>query len=587
MLQVISSYGPRSARVIGVVLLLVATLSSTPSAQSPAAQNRGGSAPQNKVVKGRLLAINDFHGALEPPVGSAGGVITSDGTFVPAGGVAYLATHLARLRAAAEANGEQVLTAAAGDLVGVSPLLNKAFHEEPAIDAMSALGLDFSAIGHGELEEGLAELKRLQRGGCHPVDGCQDGDGFAGAGFRYLAANLVDARTKLPVFLPADIRIVGGVPIGIVGITARTTPQLVPSSALQGVQLLDEVQTANFYAGLMRLVGIRSLVLLIHEGGTQQAAPADPSGCASFSGAIANIVAGLRPEYGIVISGHTHQAYACVLPNAAGTPSLVTSAGSHGRLVTSIGFTIDSRTKQFTSFSTENVVVTRDVALDPEMVQLVQKYKTALAPVQNRQVGTIAADITRQGAPSGESALGNLVADAQLAYTASTGSQIALVQPGGLRSDLRYPASGNEGNGAVTYVEAYTVQPFDELLVTVTLTGAQLKEALEQQFVGYAGQPFTKILSISSGLSYTYSLSAASGNKVSGMKLNGVPIDSAASYRVAMSNFLANGGDGFSKLTVGTNRTNGPGVDLDALIEYLGAHPNIAPPPTGRIAVVP
>jgi 5'-nucleotidase len=580
----------------------IAPLGSAASAQTLSSASRAEAAePSATLAKGRLLAINDFHGALDPPTGS-GGLVNG----VPAGGAEYLAFHIKRMRAEAEAAGETVLTAAAGDLVGSSPLLSAAFHDEPTIEVLSALGLDVSSVGHDEFAEGVTELRRLQLGGCHPVDGCQDGDGFAGARFRYLAANVVDRRTRLPILLPVDVRFIQGVPVGIVGVTLRSTPAHVHPAGVQTVDFLDEAQTANFYASVLRLAGIRAMVLLIHEGGRQNPPPAnpEPSGCTNFSGPIAGIVARLRPEFGVVISGHTHESYACALPNASGNRSVVTSAGANGTLITTIGMTLDKRTRQFVSVAGANVIVENGIRLpdgtwmrdgdgnfvrnhtlsDPETKALVDTYRAAVAPIANQIVGSITADITRLANPAGESSLGDVVADAQLAHSSTTaGAAIALVAPGALRDDLRYALSpGGEAPGQVTYGEAFAVQPLNNIIVTQSLTGAQIKGVLEQQFAGVAGQTAQRIPQVSNGFTYSYETSGPLDNRVSNLALNGLPINPAATYRVTTDAFLAGGGDGFSRLGAGTDRTTHPGFDVDALAAYLGTGP-VAPGPVNRI----
>ncbi|HEV2777905.1 MAG TPA: bifunctional metallophosphatase/5'-nucleotidase [Actinophytocola sp.] len=559
---------------------------------------------RGSVAKGRILSFNDFHGALEPPVGS-GGLVNGN----PAGGVEYLATHVKRLRAAGEANGEKVITAGAGDMIGATPLISAAFHDEPSIEALSQLGLQVTSVGNHEFDEGVTELKRMQRGGCHPTDGCQDGDGFEGADFRYLSANVVDKQTRLPILPPVDIRIVQGVPVGFVGMTLKGTPSIVNPAGIQTVDFLDEIQTANSYAELLRWLGIKSLVLLIHEGGAQNPPPTpqDPSSCANFAGPITDIVAGLRPEYGLVVSGHTHRFYSCALPNSSGANSVVTSAGSNGTLITDIGFTLDRRTKKFTSIAARNVIVENGVRLpdgswardaagnfirnpdlvDPDAKVLVDKYRTAVAPIANRVVGRITSDITRATTAAGESALGDVIADAQLAYTRSVGAQIALMNPGGIRADLSFAFSpGGEAPGEVTYGEGFTVQPFNNLVVTQTFTGAQLKEVLEQQFVGFAGQTVQRILQISAGFAVSYDSTRAAGDRITAMSLDGTPIDPAASYRVTSNDFLANGGDGFTRLTAGADRVTAPGFDIDALVAHLGAGAPVAPGPQNRITKV-
>ncbi|HET8661966.1 MAG TPA: bifunctional metallophosphatase/5'-nucleotidase [Micromonosporaceae bacterium] len=571
---------------------------------TPVSVTYDASVPASAVARGHLLGFNDFHGAIDPPVGSGGLV---NGT--PAGGVEFLTTWVKRLRAQAQDTGAEVLTVGAGDLIGATPLVSAAFHDEPAIESMNVLGMDISSVGNHEFDEGTTELRRMQFGGCHPVDGCQDGDGFEGADFRYLAANVVRKSDGLPMLAPFDVKIINGVPVGFVGMTLEGTPTIVNPAGISTVTFKDEIETANKWAGFLRLFGVKSLVLLIHEGGSQQTTPPavpDVSSCANFAGAITGIVAGLRPEYGVVVSGHTHRFYSCALPNSSGANSVVTSAGSNGTLVTDLSFTLDKRSRTFASVSARNVIVENGVRLpdgswardasgnfirnpalvDPAAKALADKYRTAVAPIANRVVGSITTDIVRDARPNGESPLGDVIADAQLAYTGSAGAQIALMNPGGIRASLSYAFSpGGEAPGQVTYGECFTVQPFNNLVATQTFTGAQLKEVLEQQFPGYAGQTVQRILQPSAGFSYSYDTTQPAGSRVSNMALNGVPIDPAATYRVTTNDFLANGGDGFTKLTAGTARATAPGFDVDALVAYLGAGP-VSPGPADRITKI-
>ncbi|SNY51729.1 bifunctional metallophosphatase/5'-nucleotidase [Paractinoplanes atraurantiacus] len=556
------------------------------------------------AVKGQFLSYNDFHGAIDPPSGS-GAVVNASGTSTPAGGVEYLATYLKKLRAEAKAEGRQTLTVGAGDLIGASPLVSAAFHDEPTIELMNQVGLQVSSVGNHEFDEGVDELIRMQRGGCHPVDGCQDGDGFGGAKFTYLAANTIDNKTGLPILPPIDIKLVNGVPVGFVGMTLEGTPGIVNPAGIKNVHFTDEIQTANKWGNVLKLFGVKAQVLLVHEGGSQGTATPAPgvSDCTNFSGPIVPIVAGLNPEFGLVVSGHTHRFYSCTLPNKNGT-SVVTSAGTNGQLITDIDYTLDKRSGRFAEITAKNVIVENGVAdgqggwkkdangvylknpdtVDPGAKKIADKYRTAVAPIANRVVGSITADITRAATPAGESPLGDVIADGQLAYTKAAGAQIALMNPGGIRADFDAEASsGGEANGQVTYGEAFTVQPFNNLVVTQTFTGAQIKTVLEQQFAGFQGQTTNKILQVSAGFTYTWSASAALGSKVSNLALNGTPIDPAASYQVTTNDFLANGGDGFSALTAGTGRTTAPGFDIDALVAYLGAAP-VAPGPANRIS---
>jgi 5'-nucleotidase len=558
------------------------------------------------TVTANLLAFNDFHGNIDPPTGSSGVV-----NGIPAGGVEYLAYWVKQLRAQAKQSTPYVFTVSAGDNIGASPLISAAFHDEPAIEELNSLGLDLSSVGNHEFDEGVTELKRMQFGGCHPVDGCQDGDGFAGADFPYLAANVTDKQTKLPILLPVVVKLVGTVPVAFVGMTLHDTPTIVNPAGITTVDFKDEVETAKLYRNLLNIVGIHSLVLVIHEGGAQvfTAPGPDPNSCAGFTGAIGPIVAGLPSEYGVVVSAHTHQWYSCALPNSSGANSVVTSAGSFGRLVTSISMTIDTHTKRFVSVEAHNTIAVngiqnpdgtfqkdaagnfvRDPAkVDPAAKVIADKYRVAIAPVANRIVGSITADIPQAAAPSGESPLGDVIGDAQLAYTAaSAGAQIALMNPGGIRTSLSFANSpGGEAPGQVTYGECFAVQPFNNLVVTQTFTGAQLKNVLEQQFPGFGGQTVQRILQPSASLTYSYSPSRPLGDRVFNLALNGTPIDPAANYQVTTNDFLANGGDGFTNLKAGTNRITAPGFDVDALVAYIGAHSPVAPGPVNRITLVP
>ncbi|PRY28136.1 bifunctional metallophosphatase/5'-nucleotidase [Pseudosporangium ferrugineum] len=600
----------RQLAVPALALAVVATLPMTRSPQAQAAPaHQPGMAPvsvsyglSGPAVKGQFLSYNDFHGAIDPPGGSGA---TVNGT--PAGGVEYLATYLRKLRADAAAEGRKTLTVGAGDLIGATPLVSAAFHDEPTIELMNEVGLQVSSVGNHEFDEGVTELLRMQRGGCHPVDGCQDGDGFKGAKFTYLAANTINKKTGLPILPPIDIKFVNGQPVGFVGLTLEGTAGIVNPAGIKEVRFADEVETANKWGSVLKLFGVKAQVLLVHQGGQQNVSEQVPvpgvSDCNAFSGPIVDIVKGLNPEFGLVVSGHTHRFYSCSLPNSKGT-SVVTSAGTNGQLITDIDYSVDRRTGRFAAISAKNVVVENGVpdgnggwkkdaagvflknpdTVDPRAKKVADKYRTAVAPIANRVVGTITGDIVRTAGSNGESPLGDVIADAQLAWTRTDNAQLALMNPGGIRADFDAEASaGGEPDGKVTYGEAFTVQPFNNLVVTQTFTGAQLKNVLEQQFVGFGGQTTQRILQVSKGLTYTWTSTAAPGSKVSALALNGTPIDPAASYRVTTNDFLANGGDGFTNLTAGTNRTTAPGFDVDALVGYLGAGTPVAPGPADRI----
>jgi len=527
-------------------------------------------APTSPLVDVQLLAINDFHGNLDPPAGSSGRIGSID-----AGGVEYLATHIAQL----EATNPNTLVVSAGDLIGASPLLSALFHDEPTIEAMNLLGLDFNAVGNHEFDEGAAELLRMQNGGCHPTDGCLDGDGFAGADFQFLAANVVRKDNGKTLFPAYKIRSFGGAKLAIIGVVLEGTPTIVTPSGVAGLEFKDEAETVNALIPQLKAKGVNAITVLIHEGGVQSGTF---NGCVGISGAIVDIVNRFDPAVDVVISGHTHQAYNCQLNNM-----LVTSASSFGRLVTDVDLTIDRATGEVTQMAANNLIVTRDVAKDAGQTSLLAKYRTFADPIANRVIGSITADITRTTNPAGESALGDVIADAQLAATAPAGfgeAVAAFMNPGGIRAELTYAGSAaGEGDGNVTYGEAFSVQPFGNSLVTMTLTGAQIDQLLEQQFDNpTAGQ--NRILQVSNGVSYSWSASAATGSKVdpSSILLNGTPVDPNGAYRITVNSFLAEGGDNFTLLAQGTNRLGGA-VDLDALVDYFAANSPVPPGPQNRI----
>ena len=580
------------AAIAVVALMPLATQSATPNGSAPwtplsPVKVSFAEAAAGPTVSAGLLGFNDFHGAIDKPAGSGGSV-----NGIPAGGSEYLATTVKELRAAHQAAGRPVVTVGAGDLIGATPLVSAAFHDEPAIEQMNNLGLNLSSVGNHEFDEGTLELRRIQRGGCHPVDGCQDGDPYNGADFQYLSANVVNKNTGQPFFPAYQIRRIGGVKVGFIGMTLEGTPGIVNPAGIKYVKFLDEVTTANKYVRQLRSQqGVKAFVLLIHQGGVQQTTPPavpDPSSCASFAGDITPIVAGLDPAIGVVVSGHTHQFYSCALPNKSGANSVVTSAGSNGRLVTDISVTLAKNTGKFTAASAHNVIVTNSdpARIDPGAKAIADKYRTAVAPIANRVVGSISSDITRTNNPAGETALGDVIADGMVAYTTGAGAQLAFMNPGGIRADLIYAQiSGGEQAGEVTFGEAFTVQPFNNLVVTLTLTGNQIKAILEQQVFPTPGQPAgtsARILQVSNGFTYSYDSAAAAGSRISNMAVVGVPVVGTTTYRVSTNDFLANGGDGFTAFTAGTDRATAPGFDVDALAAYLGTGP-IAPGPQNRI----
>jgi 5'-nucleotidase len=555
----------RVSPLLAAVLFLL--LSALPATAAPSAAPKG-------TVDVQILALNDFHGNLEPPAGSSGRVGS-----INAGGVEYLATHIRSL----EALNPNTTVVSAGDLVGASPLLSALFHDEPTVEAFNLIGLDFNAVGNHEFDEGAAELQRLQEGGCHPVDGCLDGDDFAGAEFQFLAANVVRQDNGKTIFPGYKIRSYGGAKVAYIGMTLEGTPSIVTPSGIAGLSFKDEADTVNALVPQLKAKGIETIVVLVHEGGVQPL-PAPFNGCVGISGPIVDIVDRLDDEVDVVVSGHTHQPYNCTLDG-----KLVTSSFSFGRLVTKIDLKIDRGSGEVVTKSADNRIVTRDVERAPDLTTLLAKYNTFAAPLANRVIGSITADIVSVASPSGQSPLGGVIADAQLAATADPsqgGAVVAFMNPGGIRASLTYSSGpAGEGDGVVTFGESFAVQPFGNNLVTLTLSGVQIKDLLEQQFNNpSAGQ--NRILQVSQGFSYTWSQSAPQGSKVSDITINGAPLDPAASYRVTVNSFLADGGDNFSVLAQGTNRLGGA-VDTDALEAYFLANSPVTPAPTDRIIAVP
>jgi 5'-nucleotidase len=568
----------RRATVAAAVSTTIAGLAVAAATSAAAAPGRSGDAPRGgQPVDVQLLALNDLHGALEPPSGSGGQIRTGtnpDGTpvTVPAGGSAYLATQLAQL---AEQQGEDnTITVAAGDLIGASPLLSAAFHDEPTIEAVGLAGLDYASVGNHEFDEGADELLRIQNGGCHPVDGCADGTPYEGADFRYLSANAFWTQTGEPLLDPYAVHEVDGVRIGFIGMTLEGTADIVTQQGIAGLDFADEVETADRYAAELQAQGVEAIVVLLHEGGAQTGENAwDVDGCNGLTGPIVDIATGMSDAIDVVVSGHTHQAYNCRIDH-----KLVTSASSNGRLVTDIDLRVDRETGDVIGATADNTVVTRDLAADPAQTELIARYRTALGPIANEVVGQATADITRTADDTGETPLGDLIADAQLADTRDEQAVAAFMNPGGVRADL--------GAGDVTYEEAFTVQPFANTLVTLDLTGAQLDCLLEQQYV------VDRVLQPSATVRYTVSPDApagtaadpCSGQRVGDLAVEGTPVDPGAVYRITVNGFLADGGDGFTVLREGTNRVT-TSIDLDAFVAYLGANSPVAPPATDRITL--
>ena len=564
----------------------------------------------SKFTSVQLLAINDLHGHLQTntpgtiQVGCCNPVLTNGvqtgwaPKTVPAGGIEYLATHIKAMRTA----NSNTLTVGAGDLIGASPLVSALFHDEPTIEELNALGMDVSGVGNHEFDEGVPELLRMQFGGCHPTDGCQDGDGFAGAVFQYLAANVFYEGTDQTILPPYEVKVVDGKKIAIIGLTLEGTPTIVTPSAVAGLEFRPEAATVNDLVQMLASKEkIKAFVVLIHQGGSQSApapvfpgpanqpdAYVDVNRCANFNGPeITSIANALDDRVKVVVSAHTHQPYICTIDD-----KLVTSAASFGRVITSIDLKLNPA-GVVTEAKAANHIVTQDVAKDSAASAILAKYETLSAPLANQIVGTISADIlSARGTPNGQNAageqpMGDVIADAMLAATKDAdfgGSVAAFMNAGGVRSSLLFTKSGVETvDGQVTYAEAFTVQPFGNTLVVKTCTGQQLYDVLNQQFNNPSAGS-NRIMLPSANVDYHWTTVGGLHVVDGTLSLdNGTSfVDKAASYRITMNNFTADGGDGFTVFRSCTDALGGE-VDLDAFVRYLGANQPLSPPPYDRI----
>ena len=548
-------------------------------------------APQSRgTVDVQLLAFNDFHGALEPATGGTGRVGDTE-----AGGIEYLATHLARLRAASS----NTVVVSAGDNVGGTPLLSSLFHDEASIEALNAAGLQVSALGNHELDEGWWELYRLQKGGCHPVDGCQDGTPFTGATFPYLAANVTldprqadpeklrlagiqgtDQRLLLPAFV---VREVGGVRVGFIGVVLQDVPSVIIPASVRGLVFGPEPEAANDAARALREQDVRAIVVLMHEGGEQggfasNSGGVDINGCREMSRAFVDLVSRMSDDIDVVVSGHSHQAYNCTIGG-----KLVTSAASAGRLVTDIDLQVRRSDGEVVSKTARNIIIERDVAKDPAQTALLAHYRPRADAVGNRVVGSITASLTRVPNKAGEFSLGDVVADAFLEAAKSTpggNPDLAIWNPGGIRADL-IAASGS-GPTPVTYAELFSVMPFGNEVIVKSISGAALLRMLEEQF----GDDRVRIMQVSDGFTYAYDASRPRGQRIdpASVRIHGAPLDPARQYRLATSNFLWDSGDGLTALGQGSSPGSVVvGIDYELLVAHFSRRSSIRPGPQDRI----
>ena len=535
-----------------------------------AAQVAPPAAPQ-APIEVQILAINDFHGNIETPPQPVS-ITQADGTVLKArlGGAAQLASALDQARQ----DHPNSITVAAGDLIGASPLASAYFLDEPTIDSMNLLGLSLASVGNHEFDKGSAELLRMQKGGCEKYTTrvpCRL-EPFAGARFQYLSANVLRAEGTT-LFPATAVKQVGPIKIGFIGETLQGTGSIVSPAGVAGLHFADEAATANALVPRLKAAGADTIVLLIHQGGGVPDS-FEEQGCNGITGDILPILDKLDPAITTVVSGHTHQAYACTLQRG-GAARLLTSAGRYGILYTDLRLSFDPLTHRLITERAINVPVTSDGGSDPQVAALVDRYVTASKPAAERVVGHLAAPAMKTE-ENGESPVADLIADAQLAATRAPNrgaADLSFINSGGVRTDL-VPRAG----GTVTYGQIFALEPFGNTLVVRTLTGAQLKSLLEHQFDAQGLRP--SVLVPSANFHFAYDLSKPLGEHIVAMTLDGKPIDPAAPYRVAVNSFLASGGDGYTVLTEGADTVDA-GLDLDALEAWLATNPQVPTP--GRI----
>jgi 5'-nucleotidase len=541
--------------------------------------------PAAQTVDIQLLAFNDFHGALEPAAGGNGRIGQQD-----AGGIEFFATHLARLKQ----TNPNTFVVSGGDNIGGTPLLSSLSHDEATVEALNAAGLQLSAVGNHELDEGWWELLRVAAGGCHPVDGCQDGTPFGGASFEYLAANItLDPRRADPAMLARAgvtgmeqrllfpgyaIKQVAGVRIGFIGIVLQEAPGMIIPASTRGLIFRPEADAANEAAAALRQQGVRAIVVLLHEGGTTTSG--DINGCEGMSSELTALANQLADDIDVIVSGHTHRAYNCTIDG-----KLVTSASSLGRVVTDIDLRVARDSGEVVGKTARNLVVTRDVPRDPAQTALIAHYRPVAEEIGGRVVGTIAASLLRAPNDAGESALGDVIADAFLEAARRTPggeAEIAFTNIGGIRADIPRPADA-AAPSPVTYSQLFDVSPFGNTVMTKTLTGQAILDALEQQF----GAESTRIIQVSRGFTFAYDPSRPRGQRIdrSSVRINGVPIVADQQYRVATTDFLWTRGDGYEALATGTEGVT-VGVDVDVVAEYFSRNSPVAPGPQNRIRLI-
>lgn len=565
-------------------------------------QNSSATQPERQNQSINILAFNDFHGNLEPPkrfIEAEDPTDTNKSVRIPVGGVSYFADAINKLRAQYPNNA----VVSAGDLISASPLTSSLFLDEPTIETMNEIKIDFNAVGNHEFDRGTDELRRLQNGGCQQyttTKPCQINKDFAGAKFNFLAANVsLKADPQRTLFPAYKIKRYGNIPVAFIGLTLEATPTIVSASGIKDVDFHDEAETVNSLIPELKKQGVEAIVVVVHEG-VAPSTKFNAKTCAGLSGPLTGILDRLDTAVDVVVSGHTHQSYICDYSTLnPQKPFLLTSAGQYGTAITNIKLELDGKTGDVIKKDAQQVPIQSEAytsgtttvnltnlyekfSKTPSIEAILDKYRQAVTTISARIVGTATTVINRNAAESGETALGNLIADAQqaAALTASNqGSNFTLMNPGGVRADLQ-----TNSNNQITFGDVFAVQPFGNSIVTLSLTGQQIRELLEQQWSG-ANADRPRILQPSKELSYAYKKDATAVPRATQIMISGQALMDSKSYRVTVNSFIADGGDNFTVLTKGTNRVGG-GQDVDALEKYINQNSPVQAPETNRIKVI-
>jgi 5'-nucleotidase len=508
-----------------------------------------------------LVALNDFHGNLEASKYTYTSAATGQKQTLQAGGIDTLGAALQAWRR----EDKDLLFVAAGDLVGASPALSSMWADEPSIEALNLLGLTASSLGNHEFDPGRKELLRQLHGGCdspRPAKACKLAPDFGGAKYTYLAANVIDSatgKTVVPAWRIVDVK---GVKVGLVGAVLKDLASVTVASSIAGLSTIGEVEAINAAIPQMRAQGAQVFVVLIHEGGHTAEAP-EKADCDKLKGPIVDIAKQLDPAVRLVITGHSHTGYLCKVDGR-----VITQADSAGHLLSRITMKVDPVSGAVAGIDVKNVVMAPGAwPSDPKITAYLAQVKERSNAVLARPVARLGASvIPRKEAESGESPLGDVIADAVVAATRAQGVQVGFMNPGGVRRDLEAGADFTASFG-----QAQAVLPFGNTLVVMDLTGAQLRNLLEQQWARSGGG---YMLQVSSGLSYQWDSTRPVGSRVvpGSLKVSGAAVEDGKTYRVVANNFLADGGDNFPEFAKGANKVDTGIRDLDALIDYLGKH---------------